>query len=341
MKKILSAILVLASMITHAQVITTLQHNGQTTVYYNQNGLVDACAASVDGDSIYLSGGHFNPVTINKRLNIFGTGHFPDSTAATGITNIDGSITLNSAADNSHIEGLMINGHFYLQTDSAVNNVVVSRCYITGNFYSSGSRTTPSMFVTVKECIIGGSFSVPNFLQCDISNNLIYTTIDYAWNCSIRNNIFFNAPYYGWPYYTYYNFYDCDNSLIENNIFMSSSYYFVFCDNPLVRNNIFVQSPSSVSGSGTFTANYINISAANIFVNYTQASFTYLDNYHLQSPLIYLGSDATQVGIYGGAYPFKKSSVPINPHIRSVNIPATTDVNGNLNINISVGAQQQ
>ncbi len=323
-----------------AQVIATLHHNGQTTVFYNQNGLADAYSVAQSGDTIYLSGGHFAPITIDKRLTIFGAGHYPDSTTATNITNIDGSITLNSNADNSHLEGLRINGYFYLQTDSSVNNVMINRCYITGRFYATGTRTNPCMFVTVKESVIGEYFSVPNFLQCDVTNCIIYSEVDNALNCSFRNNIFFATPYHGWPYYTYYNFYDCDNCLIENNIFMGSSSYFLLCDNSLVRNNVFTGTPSAIAGSLTLTANYINISAAAIFLNYTVASFTYSDNYNLQSPGTYLGADGSQSGIYGGAFPYKPSAVPVNPHIRYVNVPATTDVNGNLNINIQSGAQQ-
>lgn len=47
------------------------------------------------------------------------------------------------------------------------------------------------------------------------------------------------------------------------------------------------------------------------------------------------------MGIYGGLpnYTFKEGCVPFNPHIISKTIAPNTDVNGHLNINIKVGAQ--
>jgi hypothetical protein len=43
--------------------------------------------------------------------------------------------------------------------------------------------------------------------------------------------------------------------------------------------------------------------------------------------------------MYGGSFPYKAGAVPINPHIVTKIIAPQTDVNGDLNINITVGAQ--
>ena len=74
-------------------------------------------------------------------------------------------------------------------------------------------------------------------------------------------------------------------------------------------------------------------------VNQSGGSFSYTHDYHLVSPTTYLGTDSTQVGIYGGIFPYKTAAVPLNPHISSQSIPMATDVNGMLNININVNAQ--
>lgn len=67
--------------------------------------------------------------------------------------------------------------------------------------------------------------------------------------------------------------------------------------------------------------------------------FNYAHNYHLKSPTTYLGTDGTEVGIYGGTFPYKEGSVPRNPHIQLKNIASKTDDNGSLQIEIQVEAQ--
>ena len=69
----------------------------------------------------------------------------------------------------------------------------------------------------------------------------------------------------------------------------------------------------------------------------------YTYNLHLRpnSPLHNAGTDGTDIGIYGGLFPWKEGSVPFNPHIQTKTIGNITDGNGNLQINIKVKAQDQ
>lgn len=330
----------LLSITINAQVISTLHHNGVTTVYYNQNGLADAYNSAVAGDTIYLLGGHFNPVTINKRITVFGAGHYPDSTGATNVTYIDGPFSIGEFADSVRIEGLRIGGTLTITSDQSVNHALIKRNYIAGNLDVGGSRTNPTMFMVFTGNVVNGWLYGSNMLQCDISNNIFNAPIASLYMCSFRNNVVTSWSWAGWPYYTDYVMNDCDNCLIENNVFTSRS-VLLQCDNSIARFNVFEGTPSNVSGTTNFVSNYPTVSMASYFINFTSTNFTYTDNYHLQTPSSYLGSDATQTGIYGGARPYKEAAVPTNPHIRAVNVPATTDVNGNLNINVQAGAQQQ
>jgi len=61
----------------------------------------------------------------------------------------------------------------------------------------------------------------------------------------------------------------------------------------------------------------------------------------LQSPSTYIGTDATECGIYGGIFPYKEGAVPYNPHIQQKSISSVTDINGNINVNIKVVAQDK
>lgn len=79
-----------------------------------------------------------------------------------------------------------------------------------------------------------------------------------------------------------------------------------------------------------------------MFVNpsnpYNFAQFPLAD-FHLNNPASYLGTDGTQIGLFGGSKPFKQGGLPENPHIRYKNIAPQTDNNGLLSIDIKVGAQ--
>jgi hypothetical protein len=102
-------------------------------------------------------------------------------------------------------------------------------------------------------------------------------------------------------------------------------------------NNVFTITPAW--SFNTNNNNYTNVAAAGIFVNQTGNAFSYSHNYHLQNPGTYIGADATQCGLYGGLMGYKEGAVPVNPHIRQKTISGTTDANGKLNVNITVGAQ--
>jgi len=66
-----------------------------------------------------------------------------------------------------------------------------------------------------------------------------------------------------------------------------------------------------------------------------------LNDYHLKadSPGKNAGKDGTDIGIYGGSYPWKEGSLPFNPHYQKIQVAPKTDNQGNLNVNIMVKAQ--
>ena len=102
-----------------------------------------------------------------------------------------------------------------------------------------------------------------------------------------------------------------------------------------ISNNLF----TTYSG---FNGNKVQ-SIDSIFIHYTKSSWDIFQNFKLQSSCIGIkaGMDGTDVGIYGTANPFKYSGLPINPHYQAINIPVSTGVNGKLNVNITVAAQNQ
>jgi len=104
---------------------------------------------------------------------------------------------------------------------------------------------------------------------------------------------------------------------------------------------VLIKSPVDFGLNTNSNNNYLGVPRANIFVNQSGSSIDYTHDYHLKNPELYLGTDGTQVGIYGGTKPFKEKCLPTNPQVISKTIAKETDANGNLQINITVKAQER
>ncbi len=335
MKKTTLLLVFIAVTVTlSAQQRVALHSNGTTTIFGGSTPFVDAYNAAVAGDTIYLPGAALTaPSIIDKRLTIFGAGHYPDSTTATNKTFLSSTLTISENADSLFLEGMEINGNIQFSNNHKVDYVVISRCMF-NQLYYQGNQTTPCEYNNIKECVINYSVQLDNANSCALTNNIIRERIYNGNNNAIYNNILlFNGSSY------YYTLVNVDNSSISNNIFVKpDASIHVSCESSTFSNNIFGYNPAA--GSNLFVNNYPNVDLAALFVNFGGGNFDYSYDFHLSNPSIYPGTDNTQVGIYGGLFPYKTSAVPLNPHIYYKNISSTTDANGLLNIEVSVSAQQ-
>lgn len=335
--KFIFATFLLVSSAANAQQRVVLHSNGITTIFSSVNPFVDAYNSSVTGDTIYLAGGTYSvPSDINKGLTIFGAGHYVDSSIATGKTFLNGNVQLRENADNFYLEGVEITGNVTLYSNESINGVVIKRCKINGQLAINGSLSNPSSNVSIIENVILQRITLDNAQTALLSNNIIVNSFVGSNGNLISNNIVLG---YIWGSSHDYLFYGNNNTL-NNNIFIWEGYN---ADangfGNIFNNNVYVE-PTPVYGvTPTATGNYTGILQANIFVNQTGATFNYAHNYHLQAPAIYLGTDGSEVGIYGGMFPYKEGAIPTNPHIRFKQIAPQTDTNGNLNIQFEVGAQ--
>jgi hypothetical protein len=336
-----ASFLMLLSLISGAQAPVALHHNGTATMFFTSSGFTDAYNAAVSGDTIYLPGGFFAGLTIDKRLAIIGAGHHPDSSTHTYATQINGSLTLGPDADSTHIEGLHITGHINLTAaNNKIDRLRIRRNIIDGNLSINGDRVNPGLHIEISGNVVRNPVDLSNTLNAVVCNNILQTRIHYVWQGNISNNVFTTQPYLGYPIYQYNVIYDCDNSLIENNVLAASDQTlgFAYCDNSVIRKNLFAVSNIDY-GSNPQTGNYTGVGAANLMVNWTSASYVYTDNYHLKTPATHLGSDGTVVGIYGGLRPWKEGSLPLNPHIQSKTIADKTDAAGKIQVQVKVVAQ--
>jgi hypothetical protein len=329
--------LFLACTTMQAQMVSVALHKATgTEIFTGVDPFKAAYAASVAGDTIYLSGGSFvAPTNFEKQLYIYGVGHFPDSTAATTPTSITGDFNLTENADNFYLEGVNLKNNFYTATNADVDAFTVRRTRIDGNVVIQGTAVNCTN-ITFIECFFNGSVSLQNTTNSAIFNSIFNNIIGSSNANVFKNNILlYNSSNYA--------FSSSNNNEISNNIIFATYANRIASGNGnTFKNNLFVSGAPDFGSSPTLINNYIGISQATIFINQTGNVFSYDHDYHLQDPATYLGADdpATQVGIYGGAFPFKTASVPITPHISKQNISSSTNNSGQLQINITVNAQK-
>jgi len=339
MKLFLTSILLLVFVQSYSQRKVALHSNGSTTFFGGENPYTEAYNAAQDGDTIYLPGGQFTAPHISKRLVVFGVGHNPDSTTVQGETIING-FNFNVGSAKSHFEGLKITSG--ITWSSIADSIVIKRCNITGNISFSSYA---SKAIQITENVIVGSISGAGVIDTDIANNIIKrngnnvisSIKNNAW---IHNNIIVGRGYVS-SYVAYFVLLGITDCLIENNIILnegtSPANIMTTTSNNTFRNNVFSGAPSDLIN--IWENNYFDVASSSIFNNYTGMTFDYAEDFHLIDPTTYVGTTANEVGVYGGYNPIKEGAVPANPHIRTKSVSTQTNISGEINVNITVGAQ--
>lgn len=324
---------------TNAQSIITIQR-GNTTIFATT--LDSAIIKAQNGDYIYLPGGLIatssSALTINKNLKIFGAGYHPDSSSATGITQITPIVYFTTGADSSLLTGVYLNQAIGFL--SSLSNITITRCSFTT--LDQNNSSISNIFISeniIRGNVNGGVNSNSNIV---FQKNIVYDGVIFK-NYSVLNNIFLRQNQFG----SFIN--SSSNNVFENNVFINpaSSFNGGGNINNTFNNNLFVLDSAtlySMNTSGTNSNNIFNQNPSNIFVNLIpNAQWTSAQNFHLKpgSAGIGKGKDGTDIGVYGTSLPFKEGGIPLNPHIRSAVIAGTTNSAGKLSISINVAAQNQ
>lgn len=341
MKKTL--LLVLATLfatVTFAQQqLATLNHNDSITVFYGISALQQAHAAAVAGDIITLSPGSFNAVNITKAVTIRGAGMFPDTTTGSDNTVIPDNFRIN--VPNDTLNMLSIEGIYCARRVefNKANSPNLIKCFFyeimpTGGIYAS--YTTNALFIN---CIIldfqnnNSYISNPQFVNSvilQLENNTGNPTLvnciakpkqhtpGYLNSTYIRNSV---------VYQTDDNFWSGPN---EINAF--SSY-----------NSVGIYAGNSTNSTATFfNINYLSghnlhnyRGFASVFKEF-RGTYSYNISFELLDTVAAtcLGSDGTQVGIYGGIMPFDPSVR--NPLIKKCNVASRSTADGKLAVDIEI-----
>ena len=329
--------------------IVALHHMGSNVQYFSNEGDVQpfvlAYNAAVDGDTIYIPGGTFTaPTSFNKRLAVYGAGHFPSATTVTQTTKISGNFNFGDLADGSHLEGLYFLNSIIYPAES-VNSVTVKRCYITSNVTASSTSGNFCLDNVYAENVIQGEINLNNMRSAIFSNNFIYGASRNLILGFFSHNLFLRKPnhYDGGAWVIYY----ANATTFNDNVFIGTINAYNgqnLLDNGTCtwNNNVFSMANPTLGVDPFTSGNVYGQTMTALMINYTfDTPFNYSYDYHLTTAgLALASSDATQVGVYGGSSPFKNESIPVNPHISSANINLES-TNGLLNVNIQVQAQSR
>ena len=333
MKKLsfLLVITLLVAFTSKAQnsLIATLSHQGHVQMFYGSKALTKAHEAATTGDVITLSSGTFEACNITKAVKIIGAGMA--ATAQGGNTVLNGSfqIQVDDSDNICTLEGVWSNQTIYYYKA----NLEIIKCAFFGSFVYSGAGYKEVRFIQSKIghlSISGGSTAA--FYNCDVAFYTKYTTYDLTGlvevtNCVVRTN---------------------SGDFQINELRPISLYNCIICSNYDSGSNCLTSSCNVLNciavGPGAQymfrnipnqTNTVVNGGFEEVFKTY-RGTWVESEMYELtdEAAATYLGSDGTQVGMYGGILPF--DPVPSNPQITKCNVASKSSLDGKLSVDIEV-----
>lgn len=318
MKKILLSLMLLCCALAGKAQTTTdvvkavLQHGDQVSVFKGGNAFVQAMTAAVDGDVITLSDGQFAPAPINKSVSIYGAGYESNAETGTAVSCLLGNVYIGVQGDtlcNVHLEGLYINnGYLYAgYSNGGIKNVTVEKCRMQNALNMAGYNEN----MTIKQCVLnsglarGGEYK--NML---ISNCIVIGQVSgYTENGEtlVDHSICSGGRYTG------------DNGrgvTWTNCVFTYNGNYNVCGPYSVVKNCL--KRGNANFNDGTTTENIYNVGdISQVFADAENGDYSDERTWELKQPDVWIGTDGTQIGIYGG---IGWNKVPRTPVIKTLEL---------------------
>lgn len=364
-KSILFSVCALAISFSFNATVRTVSNNANSPGQYTSVQAAHDASSSNDTLLIHASDLTYDNLTINRPIVLIGEGYISNKQVqyTTKIAQIYLTYAVFPAttiASGTKIYGLNID-NLYLQTANAtntafINNVIIERCRIysiSGQYTHSNIVVEQNVFYYVSGTYFSSIFSNNIVYQMNlnvstgasnlISNNVFQLGLS-AKGAVVSNNIFYNFTSSG----------AIDNGNSNQNLTWSKNLFFAATAFDL---------SDIIYGSNTGSGNIINVDplfttpelVSNVIAyTYTAPVAGPFADFKLQatSPGKNYGTDGTDIGIYGGGYPwidatttdsrFKYYTLPKQvPHMISMDIlNPTIPVNGTLNIQFNAKTQQ-
>lgn len=305
------------------QQLAVLNHNDTMSTYYGINALSQAHNAAVKGDVITLSAGLFNAITVTKQVTIRGAGMWPVDSLNIENTVISGNMNLNVPFDSNFVltmEGVKFID--YMKYTQAYYPVF-KKCRFTSSFSRNNNGTmTGAQFV---QCVLysysGDGLSGTQFINSVILSLSAPSSLDhcvaeiYPGFSTLTSMIVYNSIVYD-----FYNDY-------PSNYNSSSSYYSIGINTYNINRYFDI---TNVVGHHLW-----NKTAYNQVFKYFNGTYNEGMSMALKDDVAatYLGDDSTQVGIYGGLYPFDPV---VRPVIGTLNVARRTNNEQKLEVTIDL-----
>lgn len=263
-----------------------LQSGANTTIYDGTN-ISTAIGAAKKGDILYLSEGTYASFTIDKEILVRGVGEntfiegdvtisIPNNATLTQAVlegvNVSGTITITQPATNLIIRNTKV---MDIKVNGDLTNGLIDRCWITGTFNMNNNTDDTTVKNSKVAVISTGSltYNTCTFLNCNIAHRANETTAAVFTNCIIGGDVS----------HTHNNTWYNGLKTMESSVF---------------TNTLFNTQDGSIGSSSSQTNCYL----VNKGYGYGVCDCGTLESRVDLSE--YLGTDGTQVGVYGGTTPF-------------------------------------
>jgi hypothetical protein len=298
-----------------------------------------AVDAANPGDTVYVMGSPsaYGDVTIKKHVTMIGAGYAVTNTqnnwaSIIGYVYLD-SIGFGAQVSGTKIMGFNITGNIGQTGTGSLNYITLERNYINNYITVFGSNWT------IRNNDIY-ALNIQNNSYCFVYNNFIgtlqnsnKTTVNISNNNFVTNN--YNA------------FSTISNAIIANNIFyycspLASVTSCVFSNNVTTNSTAQVLPPAGNTGSGNLNNTPPGFVDASIPASTVGQSVIWNYNWHIAtgSPAHNGGTDGTDIGVYGGTYPYPNMTGATHiPQMQVLNVSGTVPQGGNLNVSFKARKQ--
>lgn len=292
----------------------TLVHNDTLSSFTGVDALSEAMAAAADGDIITLSSGTFNGCTISKAITLRGAGMEADEQGRQ--TLVTGNISIKSTSFS--MEGVCIPSNS-LKVMTIMETLYLNKCVIgTYDYKSTGSNSPKNTVVT----------------NCKINK---FTNSGYNGNTKLQFYAY-NSFFMTGGLYSGYGDSRYDNCVFGGSMTYGSYYNCIFlAEKPGGQKTTDHCVSSNALTNATDNNNYVVEDVTTLFSNYDAEATWYTRDLTLtdEAKATYLGSDGTEVGIYGGSLPF--SPWLDRPFIKRLTVAPKSTRDGKLSVDIEVG----
>ena len=325
MKKfILSVVAMMVAATSFAQetVVASLNHEGETTMFYGLTALAKAAEKAQSGDIINLSRGIFNATTIKAGITLRGAGIDSDDP-----TYINGSLTIQiPTEDTNHftIEGIICNSE--MKMTGTFSSPQIVKCKLSSGFTTGSTKDDIDILVVNSKVL--DHFNVGGVCRASLINSYVDGVGFYD-----------DAHFMGLNCVLWKDRVDLlHHSVWKNCIFFSArSYGDALPTDSECTNCVGVNYGNDPFRNLTIKPNCSRATYAEAFKDFT-GTYTDEQTFELSAEAKanenFKGTDGTEVGLYGGPQPFNLTlSYPL---ISKMEVGEKTDEKGQLEVTIGV-----